>query len=232
MRGGGPRLPKHRLQKLGLVRLPRALHGFLPQPPPVWRRLQRLAEFQDGEHSRPRLVIQGEELRWRDPGPQAAEILVPGAGHWTKRWPAEHWITFLKALLEASPRPVEILGGPQEGDLAEELRRAAPDRVRTLCGELSLEESARRLVAGRRLLVGDTGLLHMADAAGVPGIALFGSTTRELGFFPAGPSLRVLERPEACRPCSHIGRDNCPEGHFRCMRDLSPQDVLAAYLDC
>ena len=29
-----------------------------------------------------------------------------------------------------------------------------------------------------------------------------------------------------CRPCSKIGYDSCPLGHFKCMEKIDPQDVL------
>jgi heptosyltransferase-2 len=70
----------------------------------------------------------------------------------------------------------------------------------------------------------------MADAAGVPGVALFGSTVRELGFFPIGGTLRVLERPLDCRPCSHVGRRACPLGHLDCLRSLEADLVLRTCL--
>ena len=58
-------------------------------------------------------------------------------------------------------------------------------------------------------------------------IALFGSTVREFGFFPRGHNAVVLERAGLyCRPCSHIGRSSCPEGHFRCMNEIQVQDVV------
>jgi len=31
-----------------------------------------------------------------------------------------------------------------------------------------------------------------------------------------------------CRPCTTVGRDACPEGHFRCMREILPEQVLAS----
>jgi heptosyltransferase-2 len=67
--------------------------------------------------------------------------------------------------------------------------------------------------------------MHLAAACGVPTLAIFGPTTRELGFFPYGAGHRVLEADLPCRPCGlHGGRD-CPEGHFLCMR-LVTTDIV------
>ena len=64
-----------------------------------------------------------------------------------------------------------------------------------------------------------------AAANGVPTLALFGPTTRELGFFPYGEGHRVLEVDLTCRPCGLHGRRACPEGHFLCMRLISVEQV-------
>ncbi|MFA7330919.1 MAG: glycosyltransferase family 9 protein [Candidatus Delongbacteria bacterium] len=225
---GATRLPKHRLQKWLLVHgraLPAAWRG---DPGPLWRRNLRLVGVTEpGTDLRPRLVVEGHVLRH---GARRHVALVPGAGFATKSWPEACWREFLPLLLEQVPEPVLLLGGAAEHALGERLAALAPDRVRNCCGACSLSESARLLADARFVVSGDTGLLHMADAAGVPGAALFGSTVRELGFYPLGESLRVLEIPLSCRPCSHVGRTACPLGHLDCLRRIAPRDVLAACL--
>ena len=65
-------------------------------------------------------------------------------------------------------------------------------------------------------------------ARGCHVVALFGSTSPGLGFAPAGEGHRVLCRNESCQPCTLHGRPECPRGHFRCMRELKPAQVLEA----
>ena len=78
------------------------------------------------------------------------------------------------------------------------------------------------------LVTNDSGLMHLAAAVGTPVVALFGPTVTEFGFAPAGPGHQVLERPLDCRPCSVHGTERCPRGHFRCMKETAPEEVLAA----
>lgn len=73
--------------------------------------------------------------------------------------------------------------------------------------------------------------MHLAAAAGVPVVAIFGATTRELGFFPYGPGHHVVETPLACRPCGLHGARSCPEDHFLCMRLLTVDRVHQACRD-
>ena len=70
--------------------------------------------------------------------------------------------------------------------------------------------------------------MHLAAAVGTPVVALFGPTVAEFGFVPAGPGHTVLERRLDCRPCSVHGGPRCPLGHFRCMKETAPEEVLAA----
>ncbi len=222
------RLPKHRWQKWLLVHgraWPAAWRG---NPGPVWRRYLALVDVNDpGPELRPRLVVRGETLRY---GARRHVALVPGAGFFTKSWPEERWRELLLLLLPRVEEPVLLLGGPAERELGARLAALAPGRITNLCGACTLDESARHVAEARFVICGDTGLLHMADAASVPGVALFGSTVRELGFFPIGSTLRVLEHPLECRPCSHVGRHACPLGHLDCLRSLAADLVLQTCL--
>ena len=226
---GAARLPKHRLQKWALVHGKALPARWRPAwPGPVWRRYLALAGLPDAPPElRPRLVVQGQVLRH---GECRHELLVPGAGFATKAWPAERWLELLPLLLARSESPVLVLGGHAERALGERLAAVDPRRVTSLCGGTGLDETARLVAAARRVVTGDTGLLHMADAAGVPGVALYGSTTRELGFFPIGGGLQVLECELPCRPCSHVGRTRCPLGHFACLAGIGAPEVLELLL--
>jgi heptosyltransferase II len=56
-------------------------------------------------------------------------------------------------------------------------------------------------------------------------VAVFGPTTRELGFFPLPENSRVAENDISCRPCTQKGLHHCPKMHFRCMNDIKPEVV-------
>ena len=221
------RLPKHRLHKLLLVYAKPLCHRH---PPAVGQRYLALAGLQEEvSETLPQLWVGGERLQH---AVSESEALVPGAGLATKCWPDEYWLEFARLLLERSELPLVVLGGKAEARIGEALAQLHPARVRNYCGELDLAGTARQLAKARRVICGDTGLMHMADAAGVPGIVLFGGTVPELGFAPRGTGLRVIQNELNCRPCSHIGRRSCPRKHFKCMRELLPAEVLESYLEC
>ncbi len=140
-----------------------------------------------------------------------ALILAPGAAHATKRWP--HW----EALAAAWPGPVRAIGGP--GD------QALVARLGGVC-EAGFDRTLAALDGAAVLCAGDTGLLHLGAAVGLPVVGLFGPTTSTDGFYSYGG--HAVELDLACRPCSRFGGATCPVGDHLCLRGLDVGTVLAA----
>ncbi len=155
--------------------------------------------------------------------------VAPGAGFATKMWPHDYLNKLLKELAgHEDDLPVVLLGSQAERAMFSRL--AKTKKVYNLAGKLSLLESAAVLKRADFLLTNDSGLMHMASAVGTPVTAIFGSTVRELGFFPYRVQNKVLEQQLWCRPCSHVGRRTCPLGHFKCMREITP-DIVQKHLN-
>jgi heptosyltransferase-2 len=157
--------------------------------------------------------------------------VAPGASRPTKRWPVQGFIA--AAGEAAGPHlTVAVLGDDKDHEVAQRLVHglsAAGTRAVDLTGRLSLLGSAAVIERARALLTNDSGLMHVADALDVPLAAVFGPTSRELGFFPSGPNARVIERTGlACRPCTLHGDQSCPRGHHACMLELAPDEVAEA----
>lgn len=154
--------------------------------------------------------------------------LCPGAMHFTKRWPVEQFAE-LARLLVAEGEHILLLGGAADHEAAAAIMRVAPEHITDMTGRLTLMETAAAMDCCQVVVANDSGLMHMATAMARPVLALFGSTVEEFGFFPYHASSVVLEIDDLyCRPCSHIGRDHCPKGHFACLRGIAPEGVAAA----
>lgn len=159
-----------------------------------------------------------------------------GATHYTKRYPAARFAEVIAMVAEAMPVDVLLLGGKEDVAGAEAILASLPascrGRVRSFAGKTSLQESAALLQRADAVLTNDTGLMHMASAFARKLIVLFGSSVREFGFLPWGTPYELLEvEGLACRPCSHIGRGECPKGHFRCMNDIPPGRVASRVIE-
>jgi lipopolysaccharide heptosyltransferase II len=168
-----------------------------------------------------------------DAGIGAADRLIavaPGASYPTKQWGGEGFIE-AAAALAGRDYQVIVLGGGRDREVAAEVAGELNRRgivARDFAGRLKLIESAAALKRSALLLTNDSGLMHAGDALAVPLVAIFGPTSRELGFYPLGPRSRVVETGLACRPCTLHGDQKCKKGHHRCMTEISAQDVIAA----
>ena len=156
--------------------------------------------------------------------------ICPGARHFTKRWPWNKYVDVARRLIKDQGASILLFGGQEERDICERIAQQLPAApVLNLAGSFSILETAAAMDACAVVVTNDSGLMHLAAARKRPVAALFGSTTRELGFFPYGTkSIAIEEVGLPCRPCSHIGLDHCPEKHFRCMLDLSVDEVVGA----
>jgi heptosyltransferase-2 len=150
--------------------------------------------------------------------------LAPGAGFFTKRWPDKKFKQLINNICEKEKLPIVVFGGTEDQKIGAELGQS--NKSVDFCGKLSLLETAYIISKGNALVSNDSGLMHMATAVHTPVLAIFGSTVRELGFFPYRSESRVIENIDlSCRPCSHIGRHKCPKGHFKCMEDIPAERV-------
>src|SRR5262245_7428738 len=139
-------------------------------------------------------------------------VLCPGAEYGpAKRWP------YFRELAERIGLPAVLLGSPHD--------RAGASAIpgKNLIGQTSLDEAVRLIAGAAVVIANDSGLMHVAAALGRPQVALFGSSS-PLHTPPASPRARVLWLKLECSPC--FARE-CPLGHFRCMRDISVEKVLA-----
>jgi heptosyltransferase-2 len=138
--------------------------------------------------------------------------LCPGAEYGpAKRWP------YFGELAARLGKPVVLLGSQNDASAAAGIEGT------NLVGKTTLDE-AIDLIAGAELVVSnDSGLMHVAAALGRPLLALFGSSSPENTPPQPGRSRVLWLKPE-CSPCHER---SCPLGHFRCMRELSVDMVLA-----
>jgi lipopolysaccharide heptosyltransferase II len=161
--------------------------------------------------------------------------LCPGAKHATKRWPREYFERLAVTLTSEDGAKLILFGGQHDQEVCSSIeRRVAQETGRRTdilkcAGSLSLLETASAMDVCDTIVANDSGLLHVAAARKRTVVAIFGPTVREFGFYPFGSESKVIERQGLyCRPCTHVGGRVCPEGHFRCMREITVEDVLSA----
>lgn len=153
-------------------------------------------------------------------------VVAIGAKFATKRMPPEK----LSEILADLPLPVVLIGGGEDGEIGEKIKELLPNQgIINTCGELNIHESAQVTKDAALMITHDTGMMHIASAFELPIVSIWGNTVPEFGMYPYRPqapqSYSIHEvLGLSCRPCSKIGFDTCPKGHFKCMMD---QDIPA-----
>jgi ADP-heptose:LPS heptosyltransferase len=137
------------------------------------------------------------------PGPHlgGAVVLHPGAASGSRRWPADRWAHLADRLVRDGRRVV-VTGGPDEVRLAEALVLGLPpERAVVTAGRLDLPGLADVVARARAVVCGDTGVAHVATAAGTPSVLLFGPTPPQRWGPATDPERhRVLFRGDPDRP--------------------------------
>lgn len=144
--------------------------------------------------------------------------LVTGAQHGTKQIPVEK----MAEICNEVGRPVVLLGGPREKATARALVEMTGTNVFNAAGKYNINQSASLIRQSRVVISPDTGMMHIAAAFGKKILSVWGHTIPEFGMYPYHPhdSSRIFEvKGLSCRPCTKIGKEKCPKGHFRCMYD-------------
>ena len=158
---------------------------------------------------------------------------VIGAKHATKQLPLLKMIEIAKKI----KMPVILLGGKEDVQRGIEIVSQFSVPVIDGCGKFSLNQSAAIVKHSHHVISHDTGLMHIAAAYRKKIVSVWGNTIPEFGMYPYLPKSlhannKIFEiRNLPCRPCSKIGFDKCPRGHFKCM-NLQDVDAIAnAYID-
>jgi heptosyltransferase II len=156
--------------------------------------------------------------------------ISPGAAYGTaKRWLPEHFVAAGIDLARKLDASIAIFGSKDERGLCDRIAErmwAAGIETHNYAGETTLSQFIDLASACRVFLTNDSGAMHIASAAGVPTVAVFGATD-DIGTGPTGPLSRVVREPVECSPC--LLRE-CPIDH-RCMTRVTPDRVVRTALE-
>ncbi len=158
-----------------------------------------------------------------------------GAQHGTKKLPLNKMIE----LCDKVNKPIILLGGSNDAPVAEEiekffaktsksepmeeglLRLNKKSIIYNACGKYNINQSASLIKGASFVFTHDTGLMHIASAFKKQVFSIWGNTIPAFGMYPYRTKFTVFENNKLdCRPCSKIGYDKCPKGHFKCMNDI------------
>lgn len=157
----------------------------------------------------------------------AYRCMAIGGSFATKRLPVEH----LRSIAQmTADLPLVLVGGPSDTSGAQ-LIASDLSHVYNYCGACNLQQSAALIQQATCVITHDTGMMHIAAAFQRPIISIWGNTVPEFGMYPYGllhQQHKMFEVSDLdCRPCSKLGYEECPKGHFRCMQDHNLNEIAS-----
>jgi len=157
--------------------------------------------------------------------------IVPGGGaSWgkdahIKLWPLEKYAELADKLIEIYDANIILLGDEKERDSCEKMAEMMGNRPFLACSNTNFGRFASLVKKCAFVVLNDGGPLHMAVAAGVRTVSIFGPVDENVyGPYPKDNHV-VITKSIACRPCYYrFRRSNCD--HISCLRNLDVHEVL------
>jgi len=139
--------------------------------------------------------------------------IAPGAAYGSaKCWPPERFAELADRLIARFDADVILFGAPSEREIAARIAAGMRKRAVNLAGQTPIEDLPAYFSACDIFIGNDSGAMHVAAAAGVPVVAIFGSTDPE-GTAPVTSRRTLVRVAPSCSPCF---LRQCPVDH-RCM---------------
>lgn len=158
--------------------------------------------------------------------PEAKNIIgiVPGATYGpAKRWLPDRFAAVADKLSDMFDCQIILLGGKDDWQTAEEVRRQAGAQLINLSGKTTVREAVYLISQCSLFISNDSGLMHIAGALNIPTVAIFGSTN-PVTTSPIGEKIIIVRKEVPCSPCL---KETCPTD-FRCMNLITVDDVFSA----
>lgn len=152
--------------------------------------------------------------------------LCPGAEFGpAKKWPEEHYAKVAESTASQG-KQVWLFGSQKDIETCNKIQslvaRDYQQHIHILAGQTSLIEALDLLAACKTVVSNDSGLMHIAAAVGCHVIGVYGSTSPDYTP-PLSNTVDIISTDIECRPCF---KRECPLGHLKCLKELSPNHVL------
>ncbi len=144
-------------------------------------------------------------------------VLAPGASKYTKEWP--YYEKLANLITEKTNYEVIVIGGKEDFDKIKET-----NKIQNLSGKISFEESAYILQNAKIVVANDSGPFHLSRAVKSKTIGIFGPTDPKL--FKFNDISYLVTSNQKCEPCSLYGDKKCPKKHFKCMNEITVNQIF------
>jgi len=146
------------------------------------------------------------------------------SGLMMKDWGEANWREFLAKTCREDERPLLFLGNTKEWESIERIRAGMRGSVNLASEPPPLAVSLALLAMSRGYVGRDSGVMHMAAAAGCPVLAAYGGGHWGRFFPSSGPSV-VVSQSMSCRGCNF----SCPHERPHCITGIRMETMLEGW---
>ncbi len=160
--------------------------------------------------------------------PSRLAVIHPFSAVSQRSWPLENFAALSERIVKDIGYTPVVVGGPRDAGLFQETRHLFPDRIVDLVGKCSLRETIALLKRSALFVGNDSGIMHLAAAAGTPLVALFGPQS-PVKFGPWSRKAKVIYKALPCSPCRQKFFSECapsPRQRPECMEAISVEEVF------
>ena len=152
--------------------------------------------------------------------------LAPFAQHQGKIWPLDYMEKLLQQLSRDDRYSIFLLGSKDEAKTLDPWAERYPHTV-SLAGKYTFEEELKQMSQMDLMVTMDSANMHFASCLGIPVVSIWGATHPCRGFYGwrQNPDWTVQHDLD-CRPCSKFGNKPCKFKDYRCLRAITPQEVM------
>lgn len=144
-------------------------------------------------------------------------------GHLSKRLSKRQLIEVSRKLSNEGFR-IYLIGTEASSELARDIMSCTPNTVDAT--SYNVQELIETIFSLSLLITPDSGPLHIAAAAGVRTVAVFGSTS-PYRWLPPVKDISLIYTEYFCSPCSEYGTSLCRAMKgFSCIRGISPDIIV------
>ena len=151
--------------------------------------------------------------------------VAPGSIQPHKAWPLDSYQILISLILESYDVVIVIIGTPKDGHLANSILSHQSKDIYNLAGFASIAQSASLLSKSQLLIGNDGGAMHLGDAMDCKVISITPGIEYPDSIEPWNNKKLSLRKKIKCSPCYSF--NFCPEGHNKCMMDISVNEVFA-----
>jgi heptosyltransferase-2 len=156
--------------------------------------------------------------------------VAPGSVWPTKRWLPERFAQVCDLLISRAGAKIVLLGSEHDLVVCRQILSLMKEKPVVLAGTADVLLSAAAISLCSVVISGDSAPVHMASAMRKPVVAIFGSTVPEFGFSPYRVDDVIVQKKLDCRPCGIHGKRKCRREHFKCMKEITADEVFKATL--